>query len=164
MFEVLEVPVEDLERLVLVVLAGDIGAVLAETVQQFFGFLGGDLDIRPHTLEEFLAVHLCPGISNDPDVLREKLVAELYRVVNTCELGLGRGVIEVKRLRKHSLCHLQDQTGRGTIEIEESAKELLPELFRKEGGGKQTVFFFARSPEAPRTTMAVLSLSSVTLE
>lgn len=98
MFKVLEVPAEDLERLVLVVLAGDIGAVLAETVQQFFGFLGGDLDIRPHTLEEFLAVHLCPGISNDPDVLREKLVAELYRMVNTCELAFGRGLMEAKKV------------------------------------------------------------------
>lgn len=77
LLDLIEVVVEVDERVVLVILTGDVGAELAEAVELLFDFLGRDLDVGSHTLKVFFLVHLCPGISNDLDVLGEEFVAVL---------------------------------------------------------------------------------------
>lgn len=77
LLDLIEVVVEVDERVVLVILTGNVGAELAEAVELLFDFLGRDLDVGSHTLKVFLLVHLCPGISNDFDVLGKEFVAVL---------------------------------------------------------------------------------------
>lgn len=77
LFDIVEVLVEADKGLVLVVLTRGVGAKLAEVVELLLGLLGGQLDVGSHTLEVFFMVHLCPGISDDLDVLGKEFVAVL---------------------------------------------------------------------------------------
>lgn len=54
--------------------------------------------------------------------------------------------------------NLRDRRGQGTTERQSMAEAYGPVV------GGHTVFFFAKSPEAPRTTITVLFLSSMALQ
>ncbi len=141
--------VELQERLVTVVLPRHVCAELRELLQLLLDVLGRGLDVRLDATNEFVVVHFCPRIADDLDVLGEELVAVLRR----------RSVMSVpsrvRLWRKRS--DLRDQKERETATSQRIGTS------RPSGGreGKMhTVFFLARSPEAPSTTMTVLSLSS----
>lgn len=57
-----------LEGLVLIILAGIVGANVAECVQLLLNLPGGDLNVRPDTPEILRMVHFCAGIANDLDI------------------------------------------------------------------------------------------------
>ena len=63
--------------IVLVVLAGDVGAEAAELFQLLLEFFCGCLDVGLHTTKIFLVVHLCPGISHNLDIFWEEVVSVL---------------------------------------------------------------------------------------
>lgn len=153
--ELLEVLVKVLEGLVLVVLAGNVCAELAEVLKLLLNLLGGGLHVRLDAPQILLMVHLGAGISDDSDILREELVTVLESYISysvcCCAGGVGRDSWKV--------CS-PIQRARGTMRIHQSA------ITRRRGGGvgkMPTVFFLAKSPEAPRTTMTVFSLSSTFL-
>lgn len=75
--ELLQVLVKPEEGLILVVLAGDVRAELAEVLELLLNFLGGGLDVRLDTLQVFLVVHLRARISHNLDIFGEELVAIL---------------------------------------------------------------------------------------
>jgi hypothetical protein len=77
LFNLFEVIVEVDERLVLVVLTGDICTKAAEALELLFHFLGGDLDVGLYSSQVLGVVHLCTGISDNLDILREELVSVL---------------------------------------------------------------------------------------
>lgn len=150
LLELLEVPVEVLEGVIAVILAGNVCAERAELVELLLDVLGGGLDVRPDPLQELFVIHLGAGISDDPDVLGQELVAVLLglgSVTASSDVAAGRKVGPTR----------PNSAGNCTI----SQHGMLC------GGqycmGYPTVFFLARSPEAPRTTMTVLSLSSMAL-
>lgn len=70
-------PVELDERLILVVLAGDVGANFAELLQLLFDLLGGHLDVRLDSSQKLCVVHLCSGIADNLNIFREEFVAVL---------------------------------------------------------------------------------------
>lgn len=92
-------------------------------------------------------VHLCPRISNDFDIFGEELIAVLVMS--------AEGAIEVA-------AKLLDLRGRRELGTAMWCQCLWPVTVRS--SSRLTVFFFARSPDAPRTTITVLSLSSMVLE
>lgn len=163
LLDLIEVGVEVDKGFILVILTRNVGAEFAEVVEQFFNLLCRNLDVGSHTLQVVFMVHLCPGISDNLDVLGEEFVA----ILSSSELigyqgGYNPGLSS----------HIRGQRVQGTV--------LKLSVFRSslstagiEGGGEEkgwqrqalrTVFFFARSPEAPSTTMTVLSLSSMVLQ
>lgn len=77
LLDLIKVLVEVDKGFILVILARDVGAVFAEVVEQFFNLLCRNLDVGSHTLEVVVMVHLCPGISDNLDVLGEEFVAVL---------------------------------------------------------------------------------------
>ena len=77
LLDLIEVGVEVDKGLILVILARNVGAVFAEVVEQFFNLLCRNLDVGSHTLQVVFVVHLCPGISDNLDVLGEEFVAVL---------------------------------------------------------------------------------------
>jgi hypothetical protein len=77
LFQLLQVLVELLERLILVVLARNIGTEGAERLELLFDVLGRRLDVRLDAPQVFVMVHLCSGISDDFDVLWKELVSVL---------------------------------------------------------------------------------------
>lgn len=79
LFDLVEMLVQVDEGVVLVVLAGDVGAHLAEVLKQLLDFFCGHLDVGLDALQVFFVVHLCPGISDDFDILGEELVAVLKK-------------------------------------------------------------------------------------
>lgn len=81
LLEVLEVRVEVLEGIVLVVLPRNISAEGAEVIQLLLHVLGGGLDVRSDSPNVLLVVHLGSGISDDLDVLGQKLVPVLPGVL-----------------------------------------------------------------------------------
>lgn len=91
-------------------------------------------------------VHLCPGIAHDLDVFREEPVA----VLSTDKQESG-GL--------DPSMYAPGQTMLGTIEVVSANGA----RYFANGALLHTVFFFARSPDAPRTIITVLSLSSMEL-
>lgn len=89
LFDLVEMLVEVDERIILVVLTGDVGAHLAEVLEELLDFFCGHLDVRLDTLKVFFVVHLCPGISDNLDILGEELVAVLKKI---CRLKQGAGI------------------------------------------------------------------------
>lgn len=77
LLEVFQMLVEVQEGFILVVLAGHIGAELAEILQHLLHIFGRGLDVGLDSAQVFLMVHLCSGIANDLDVLGQELVAVL---------------------------------------------------------------------------------------
>jgi len=77
--KLLKVGLETNERLILVILTGDVAADILECLELRLDLLRWGLDGRLDTLEELLTVHLCSGISDDLDVLWQELAAELHR-------------------------------------------------------------------------------------
>ena len=77
LFDLVEMLVEVDERIILVVLTGDVGAHLAEVLEELLDFFCGHLDVGLDALEVFFVVHLCPRISDNLDILGEELVAVL---------------------------------------------------------------------------------------
>lgn len=69
LFNLLQVLLQILEGFILIILAGDIGAQLAEFVKLLFHVLRWRLHVALHSLEKFFVVHLSASISNDFDVL-----------------------------------------------------------------------------------------------
>lgn len=106
LLQVLKVLVEGEEGVVLIVLARDICAELAEVLQHLLHILCRGLDIGLDPLQVLLVVHLGSGIADDLDVLGQELVAVLHRQVSTTIGGLTRKIG----------WRLQGRTGLGTIE------------------------------------------------
>jgi hypothetical protein len=77
LFNLFEVLVEVDERVVLVVLTGDICTKVAEALELLFHFLGGDLDVGLYSSQVLGVVHLCTGISDNLDVLGEEFISVL---------------------------------------------------------------------------------------
>lgn len=77
LLDLIEVGVEVDKGFILVILARNVGAEFAEVVEQFFNLLCRNLDVGSHTLQVVLMVHLCPGISDNLDILGEEFVAVL---------------------------------------------------------------------------------------
>lgn len=77
LLEVFQVLVQVQERVVLVVLAGDICAELAEVLQHLLHIFGRGLDVRLDSAQVLLVVHLRSGIADDLDVLGQELIAIL---------------------------------------------------------------------------------------
>ena len=77
LFDLVEMLVEVDERIILVVLTGDVGAHLAEVLEELLDFFCGHLDVGLDALEVFFVVHLCPRISDNLDILGQELVAVL---------------------------------------------------------------------------------------
>jgi hypothetical protein len=90
-------------------------------------------------------VHLCSRISNDLDIFRQELVAVLSG-------GASVGNVTV--------CLKVTYEAEQSWELE---SQQLVKAQRVPNAKLLTVFFFARSPEAPRTTITVLSFNSMFL-
>lgn len=75
--ELLEMLFKLVERLILVVLAGDVSADLGEFLKLILNLLGGSLDVGLNAAEILLVVHLRTGITDDSAVLGQELVAVL---------------------------------------------------------------------------------------
>lgn len=73
-----------------------------------------------------------------------------------CVSGLA-GSLPSMRMLGGRKGNLRDRRGQGTTKRQSMAEAYGPVL------GEHTVFFFAKSPEAPRTTITVLFLSSMAL-
>lgn len=95
LLDVLEVLGEVDERVILVILAADVGAQLAEAIQLFFDFLGGGLDVRAHPSQIFFVVHVRPSISDDLDPLGEEFVT----VLNTWSMPTDATILYSDRHR-----------------------------------------------------------------
>jgi len=80
LFERLEVLPQIDEVVVLVILARDIRAEVAEVIELFLNLLCGCLDIGSNSFEELFVVHLRPGIANDFDIVRKEVVSVLTDV------------------------------------------------------------------------------------
>lgn len=145
LLQLLQVLVEALERLVLVVLSGDVGAKLAEVLEHLLHILSRSLDVRLDSAEVLLVVHLGSGISDDLDILGQELVAVLRGLLAHCDLGIAS---------LEGSSHKSEQ-GRILGEVSHLGQTL--------ESNEQTVFFLAKSPEAPRTTTTVLSFNSIEL-
>ena len=78
LLDLIEVLVEVDEGLILVVLTGDVCAQLAEVLEELFDLFRRYLDVRLDPLKVLFVVHLCPGISDNLDILREEFVAVLF--------------------------------------------------------------------------------------
>ena len=91
-------------------------------------------------------VHLRPCIANDFDVFREKLISVLQND-KLKSLRPGEESPPTKPNRAGNLIDTVSAAG----------------MAYSGGVGVFTVFFFARSPDAPSTTIMVLSLSSIVL-
>jgi hypothetical protein len=77
LLKLLEVLLKCNERVILVILPGNVCAEAAKLVQLLLDLLCGRLDVRLDALEVLLVVHLCPRISDDANVLGEEVVAVL---------------------------------------------------------------------------------------
>jgi hypothetical protein len=75
--ELFQMLVQDNEGIILIVLAGDVGATGAELLELLLRLLGGGLHVRLDTSEVLIVVHLGASISDDLDILREELVSVL---------------------------------------------------------------------------------------
>lgn len=106
LFDLVEVGVEVDKGFILVILTRNVGAVFAEVVEQFFNLLCRDLDVGSHTLQVVFMVHLCPGISDNLDVLGEEFVAVLSSsVLIDAQGGYNPGLSS----------HIRGQRGQGTV-------------------------------------------------
>lgn len=76
-FQLLEVLVELVEGLILVVLAGDVGAQIAEIGKLLFDLGSGCLNVGLDPPQVLVMVHLGTGISNNLDIFGEELVTVL---------------------------------------------------------------------------------------
>jgi hypothetical protein len=72
-----QVAVETHERLISIILAGNVGAQAAEVVQLLFDFLGRGLHVGSDSFDVFIMVHFRSRISDDLDVFGEELVSVL---------------------------------------------------------------------------------------
>lgn len=79
LLELPQVLFELLERLVLIVLAGDVRAEAAELFQLLLQFLCWCFDVGLDALEILVVVHLRPRISDDANVFWEEVVSVLFR-------------------------------------------------------------------------------------
>lgn len=77
--ELLQVLLELLERLILIILTGDVGADLSELLQLVLGLLGRGFHVRLDSAQVLFVVHLGTGISNDSDIFGEELVSVLHQ-------------------------------------------------------------------------------------
>ena len=66
------------KRIVAVILAGDISTSSTELLQLLLEVLGRRLDERLDPLQVFGVVHFCSRISDNLDILREKVVSVLW--------------------------------------------------------------------------------------
>jgi hypothetical protein len=80
LLELLDVFPQIDERVVLVVLAGDISAETTELLQLLFHILRRCLDIGLDAAKVLLVVHLRPGVPNDLDILGEEAISVLCGV------------------------------------------------------------------------------------
>lgn len=80
--DLLEVPIEVLEGLILVILTRNVGAELAEVLELLLDLLCRHLDVRFHSSQILCVVHFRAGIADDLDVLGEEFVAILSKLVN----------------------------------------------------------------------------------
>jgi hypothetical protein len=90
LLKLLQVLLELDEGLILVVLARDVRAETAELLQLLLQLLCGGLDVGLDALEVLVVVHLCSRISDNADVLGEKVVAVLcwWSTERTRDLGV----------------------------------------------------------------------------
>ena len=77
LLDLLQVLVQVDERVILVILTGDVGAKTTEAVQLLLDFFGGGLDVGSHAFQVLLVVHVRPGITDDLDPLGQEFVAIL---------------------------------------------------------------------------------------
>lgn len=96
LLDLLHVLLKSDEGFVLVVLARDVRAELAEFVQLLLQFFCGGLDVRLDALEVLLAVHLCACISDDVDVLGEEVVSVLCWWSENAHVDLYRATYEAE--------------------------------------------------------------------
>ena len=82
LLQLLQMLTKSVERLVLVILAVDVGANLQELLQLTLDLLRWCLNGGLNSLEEFFMVHLGSRISDNLDVLWEELVAELLWLIS----------------------------------------------------------------------------------
>ena len=111
--------------------------------------------MRLDALEELVPVHVGTGISHDSDALGEKIVSML-RVA-------GSGDIVLHRDEGLDGNDRPDQTEPETDGPRSASLSLSFEFAFPPTPSERTVFFLARSPDAPRTTMVVLSFNSIVL-
>lgn len=132
------------ERFILVVLSGNISAHAAEIVQLLLHLLCWCLYVGLDSLEVFLMVHLRPGISHNLNIFGKEIVSVLAVRLDSANTRGFEGTYKAKKGWELGGCQQS--------------------FLNKTARAKLTVFFFAKSPEAPRTTMTVLSLSSIVLD
>jgi hypothetical protein len=77
LLEILKVLCKLVERLILVVLTGNVGAELAELVELLLNLLGGGLHVGANAAKILLVVHLRPGVADDSDIFGKELVSVL---------------------------------------------------------------------------------------
>lgn len=77
--DLLQVLLELLERLILIILTGDVGAEFGELLQLVLGLLGRGLHVGFDSAQVLFAVHLGTGISDDSDIFGEELVSILHQ-------------------------------------------------------------------------------------
>jgi hypothetical protein len=70
------------ERIILIVLAGDVGAEAAELLQLLLDFLRRCLDVGLDAAKVLFVIHLRPGITHDLDIFGKEVVSVLS-CVNT---------------------------------------------------------------------------------
>ena len=118
---------QHLKGLVLVVLAGDVGAEAGKLYQLLFHFLGGRLDVALHPSEVFFVVHFCPRVSDNLDIFGKEVVSVLERgekrSANVPEFArASRGAIDCSnalRLEQDEAgLNSQGRKGQGTVDAE----------------------------------------------
>jgi hypothetical protein len=135
--ELLQMVLQVHEGLVLVVLTRDVRAQFAKLLQLALHGIRGGLHVGLDAREILGAVHLGTGIADDPNSRREEFIAIL--------VGLDWSSASSKTYKA------------------EEGRELFKLVAARVAADNHTVFFLARSPEAPSTTMTVLSVSSMLL-
>jgi hypothetical protein len=100
LLELLEVLLKLDERLVLVVLAGNVRAVADKLLELLLQLLCGGLDVRLDALEVLLVVHLCARISDDANILGKEVVAVLENLSMQVRVVGDRATHETEERRE----------------------------------------------------------------
>lgn len=80
--DLLEVPIEVLEGLILIILTRNVGAELAKALELLLDLFCRHLDVRFHSSQILCMVHFRAGIADDLDVFGKEFVAILSELVN----------------------------------------------------------------------------------
>lgn len=162
LLEVLKVLVKTEEGLVLVILARDVGAEIAKLIELLFHLFGRCLHVGSDAADVFVMVHLGSRIAHDANVLGEELVAVLS-ILSATQIALAASVLSGARVKEKQMQIVEV----GAYQTEERGVLRKGQFYlhssQKKGGAERTVFFLARSPEAPSTMMMVFCFSSIVL-